>query len=228
MTVQLIEAPTEADWMGVKERALVTVGKHAVKPPDRELKPIRNYEGLYEVSNDGRVRRVAGWRGNLGYRPPTGELKQSCVRGYMQITLYKNGEKSRYKVHRLVADAFIPNLKRYPQVNHIDGNKKNNKVENLEWVTQSQNMKHARDTGLCPNNTPRMRLARHNVGLFTQNILKINPKKEVIVKKNNAIIRYPSCRACAREFNVSASYISHLCKEKHYSEKMGASFEYVS
>lgn len=89
-------------------------------------------------------------------------------------------------------------------------------------------MKHARDNGLCPNNTPKMRLARHNVGLLTQNILKTNPKKEVIVKKNNATIRYPSCRECAKEFNVSASYMSYLCKGKHYSKKLGASFEYVS
>lgn len=195
---------------------------------DREWKPIKNYEGLYEISNDGRVRRVAGWYSNHGYRHATGKLKQSCVKGYMDVSLYKNGKKSRYKVHRLVADAFIPNPKCYPQVNHIDGNKKNNKVENLEWVTQGQNMKHARDNGLCPNNTPKMRLARHNVGLLTQNILKTNPKKEVIVKKNNATIRYPSCRECAKEFNVSASYMSYLCKGKHYSKKLGASFEYVS
>ena len=193
-----------------------------------EWKPIKNYGGLYEVSIDGNIRRISGWYGNLGYRCPTGELKQSCAKGYMQVTLYKNGEKTRYKVHRLVANAFIPNHKNYPQVNHIDGNKKNNRVENLEWVTQAQNMKHAHDTGLVPKNTPKMRDARHTVGLLTQNILKINPRKEVVVRKNNIVMRYSSCRECAKYFNVSASYISYLCKEKHYSQKLEANFEYVS
>lgn len=69
-------------------------------------------------------------------------------RGYCNVTLYKNGTPYRKVVHRLVAETFIPNPNNLPQVNHIDGNKHNNYVENLEWCTQSRNMKHAFKNGL--------------------------------------------------------------------------------
>lgn len=192
-----------------------------------EWRPIQGYEGLYEVSTTGKVRRIADWVGyNNGYRKAIGELSQAKSKGYLNVRLCKNGIQKTYRAHRLVAQAFIENPYNYPQVNHIDGNKQNNCVSNLEWVTVSQNNKHARDTGLCPTNTPKMFEARHNVGLLTQNILKKNPKKRVVVTYDDRIERYESCRNCARSLNTSATYISWLCKGNWKYNKFGAKFAY--
>ena len=94
---------------------------------------IKDYEGLYQVSSWGRIKRVT-----------TGRILKTILGkdGYLQINLCKNGIQKRYKVHRLVAQAFIPNPQNKPQVNHIDEDKENNYVENLEWVTNQENMLH--------------------------------------------------------------------------------------
>lgn len=72
-------------------------------------------------------------------------------RGYHFIFIHSGGERKVKKIHRIVAECFLPNPENKPQVNHIDGNKNNNSIENLEWVTQSENMKHAFRSGLCEN-----------------------------------------------------------------------------
>ena len=93
---------------------------------------VNGYENLYEVSNLGNVRRK-GKRKNL----------YKSLRNYYVVKLSKNNIKKCYSIHRLVAQAFIPNLYNKKQINHIDGDKLNNNVNNLEWVTQSENTKHA-------------------------------------------------------------------------------------
>lgn len=191
-------------------------------------KPVSSYENLYAVSNDGRVRRIAGWGNkNNGYRKATGELKLSCVKGYMQVSLYKDAVETRYKVHRLVASVFIPNPNNYPQVNHIDGNKANNTVSNLEWVTCSQNVKHAHAIGIAPNDTPKMRQARHNVGLKTQNILNFNPCKKVIFENEAGTVTFKSCQECARLLHLNATYVSKYCKNGKYAKRVGGKFRYA-
>ena len=95
-----------------------------------EWKNVIGYEGLYEVSNIGNVRNVR--RNTL--------LKLSKNNyGYIQVSLYKNGIRTGLKVHRLVAEAFLPNPDNLPQVNHLDEDKTNNRVENLEWCTAKYN-----------------------------------------------------------------------------------------
>lgn len=109
-----------------------------------EWRPIKGFEGLYEVSNIGNVR-------SLNYRR-TGEIKILRLyknnNGYLKAVLCKDGKQCTKKVHRLVANAFIPNLENKPQVNHIDGNKQNNAVSNLEWCTILENIQHSWKTGL--------------------------------------------------------------------------------
>lgn len=102
--------------------------------------PVVGYEEAYEVSNLGNVRSLSG--GHRGGKV----LKQSNnKRGYLFVGLYKNGKSTPSITHRIVAKAFIPNPENKPQVNHKDGVRSNNIVTNLEWNTQSENIKHSFD-----------------------------------------------------------------------------------
>lgn len=91
----------------------------------------------YEVSDDGKIRRNGH------------EKALSNCQGYYKLDLYKDGKRITRRVNRLVAEAFIPNPNNLSEVNHKDGDKHNNSVDNLEWVTKSENMRHAYHTGLA-------------------------------------------------------------------------------
>lgn len=96
---------------------------------------INGYDGLYIISNLGRVKRY-----KKGYWKTLKPTKNN--HGYLTVQLSKNGKVSKYKIHRLVALHFIPNLENKSEVNHIDENKENNAVSNLEWTTHKENLNH--------------------------------------------------------------------------------------
>ena len=111
-------------------------------------KDIDGYQGLYQVSSYGRIK-------SLSHVNHLGRLRPECIlgarlsdRGYHTCVLYNNGKPKSFRVHQLVGKAFIPNPLNKPHINHLDGVKGNNMVENLEWVTISENQKHAFKTGL--------------------------------------------------------------------------------
>ena len=109
-------------------------------------KNITGYEGYFQVSNLGNFRsldRIIKYKSS-GKRLYPGKplLTETTVEGYQRIVLMKEGVKKRYMCHRLVAQEFIPNPEHKPFVNHINGNKSDNRVENLEWCTQSENELH--------------------------------------------------------------------------------------
>lgn len=114
-----------------------------------EWKDIENFERLYQVSNYGRVKSLLKISELNGRRYETKIMKcHYNTKKYLDVELCKKGTSQRYRIHRLVAEAFIPNPENKPQVNHINGNKQDNRVENLEWCTNGENQIHAFNTGL--------------------------------------------------------------------------------
>lgn len=147
------------------------------------LKDIVGYEGLYKVSNLGYV------KGKKGILKPYINL-----RGYYSVCLVKHNKPKTYRLHRIVAQAFIPNPDNKPQVNHIDGDKSNNKAENLEWCTQSENMKHAFRIGLCNNK-------RNGQGIRAVSVAQLD-------KDNNIVAIYASQKVAGRINNISPNTIN--------------------
>ena len=173
-------------------------------------KPIEGYEGLYEVSSLGNVRsldrRVKGKDGKI-IRHIGLTLKPSSCRGYLHVILNKDGHFKACTVHRLVANAFIPNADNKPQINHIDGDKANNRVDNLEWVTQSENIRHSYETGLRGDAN---RLASQvNMAKAREEAWKTTRKPVLQLDMNSEVVRmFCSENEAARETGVPQANIS--------------------
>lgn len=162
---------------------------------EENWKDIKGYEGFYQISNLGNVRSLP----RNGTINKSRILKPNNVKNYLQVSLQKHGETKYQKVHRLVADTFIPNPNNYPQVNHIDGNKHNNCVDNLEWVTSSENQLHSYYT-LKNNIKPVLQYDRNG------NFIKewINPAKAGDTLK---IIRQNIYDCCNGKRKTAGNYI---------------------
>lgn len=143
-------------------------------------KDIEGFNGKFAISNKGRVlskaRDVSNCTGTIHKKDYI--LKQRTdYKGYMRIDL---GNKKMLAVHRLVAKAFIPNPEGKPQVNHIDGDKTNNNVENLEWCTNQENQLHAVRMGLNDH-------SKYDSGKPKRKVLQIDMKTNEVIKIFNSI-----------------------------------------
>ena len=165
--------------------------------------PIKNYEGLYEIDMDGRIKRIGRAKGaTIGLLPKT----QINTHGYYTVMLSKESEMKRYSLHRLIAVAFIKKPKNKNVINHIDGNPKNNAIENLEWVTTSENLLHS--YRITKNHIPNYAM-RGKVG-------DNHPcsKSFLIEYPNRDIIRYESGLDFQRKTGLDHSSISMARRKK--------------
>ena len=151
---------------------------------DVQFKDVVGYEDLLYVSSDGRVftkdRYVENVNGHVSFLKGKEKIGADNGIGYLQIKVcFENKSKSKY-IHRLVAEAFLENPDNLPFVNHKDGNKKNNSVENLEWCTHKDNIAHAFSTGLLK------RKHKHNIKEYNcDNCGKSFSRRENNLTKNN-------------------------------------------
>lgn len=187
-------------------------------------KDVKDYEGLYQVSNLGRVKRLEWKRFSLGKWQTIKEkvLKQTIgTTGYWHISLNKNGSHNTYKVHRLVARAFIPNPDNLPCINHKDNNPLNNKVENLEWCTYKYNNNYKDHN----KKLSQSRLGKKASDETRQKLRDSNPKMLSVQCIETEII-YKSINEASRKTGVDASAISKVCKGK-YKTAGGFHWKYV-
>ena len=133
-------------------------------------------------------------------------LKEVLNDGYYSIGLRKDGKRFKAKIHRLIAQAFIPNPENKPFVNHIDGNKQNNCIENLEWVTGSENVRHAWQIGL---NKSQKGSKHHNAKLTDEDV-------KFIRENYNPNDSEFSARKLAKKFGVIHSTILNVLHKKTY------------
>lgn len=169
-----------------------------------EWKDIAGFEGMYQVSNMGQVRSLDRLD-SRGYKYKGRTVKPSTSKGYQYAHLCKLSKYTTISIHRLVALAFIPNPDNLPQVNHIDGNKQNNHVSNLEWVTEKENINHAWDNGLATNS------GENNV------LAKLTEDDVRFIRSNyNPAIPEFGQKALAEKFGVKQPVISKVVHRKSW------------
>lgn len=154
-------------------------------------KDIKGYEGIYQVSNLGRVKRIGVYKNQFKEWGSNRILKYATDKeGYLQVALSSNGKSHTFKVHRLVSIAFIPNPKNLPQINHKNEIKSDNRVDNLEWCSPS-----------------------YNVNYGTRNEKQFK-KIEQLNKGGKIVKEWNSIKEASDSLNIDASHIVKCCKGK--------------
>lgn len=172
--------------------------------------PIAGYNGFYEISNFGRIKSLkreyqyVNKNGKLvKYVLPDTILKPGLhTKGYLKVGLYRDSTEERFFVHRLVAIHFIPNPENKPEVNHKDGDRKNCKLNNLEWVTGSENKIHSFKV-----------LGRKNIGLKG----KDNVSSKVVLQydlNGNLLNEFESSGEARRKLGLASNHITDCCTGK--------------
>lgn len=172
-------------------------------------KDILGYEGLYQVSSTGRVKSVEKVD-LLGHKRKEHIMSLSHNRGYLNVNLFdKEGIRKTFRVHRLVAIAFIQNPNNKPEVNHINGIPSDNAVHNLEWVTSSENQKHA---------------VQNNLQLYKSGSTHHAYKGPIQVYKDGVYVTSLHGRKELEAFGLDSSSVSKCLSQKQKTHK-GFTFE---
>lgn len=184
--------------------------------PNEYWVSIHGYEGLYEISNLGRVKSLSRLVKNKNGMRCVSEriIKQKLDKdGYLLINLCKNQKMGTYKMHRLVAYAFIQNADSKPQINHINGIRGDNRCENLEWCTNGENQRHAYK--FLNKKTPMGMKGRYGH----------DPRSKPVVCVNTGE-RFVSAKHAARLMNIHKKSILYNCHGKQKSAS-GYQFQFV-
>ena len=168
-----------------------------------EWRPIHGFLGYYEVSNLGRVKSVDRYVPNPkgGKALRKGKILEGTIDnyGYRRYTLRKGIEKKTHKRgHKLVADAFIPNPKDLTIINHLDGDKQNNHISNLEWCTHRQNSQHAESMGLVNH----VKGSKHHKATTTED--DVRKMRRLYAKGNH------TQKQIAEIFSINPNTIKHI------------------
>lgn len=180
-------------------------------------KDIAEFEGYYQVSNLGNVRsvdRLLNCGNHRGIRKGR-ELKQKEDKhGYMNVCLSKSQKSKTVRTHRLVAMMFIDNPDNKPYVNHIDGNKTNNCVTNLEWCTSAENCFHARQTGLIDVEKMKEISRRNFKKGWGHNKQKVVQLSDIT---GEVLGIYESIEEAKEKCGINASHITQCCNGKRHT-----------
>jgi len=190
----------------IRCRSGVPPKKNAKVVPDENTVVVPDTNGYYYVTRDGRIINMYGR-----------ELQQKTTLWceYLTVNLQINKRKTHRSVHRIVAQAFLSNPENKSQVNHDDGNKKNNNISNLGWMTPKENMKHAIDKGLYK---------RYNNQTYKGKFGKDHNRSLAVICKNTGNV-YGSISEASRELKISISTI-HYSISKKVPLKNGLEFSY--
>ena len=185
-------------------------------------KDIEGYEGIYQVSNLGRVRSLdrnvpnynaAGYVGTKILRGKILKPHKMANNGYMEVHLKRNGQGNHGRIHRLVAEAFIPNPGNLPEINHKDEDKTNNRADNLEWCDGQYNSNYG---------TRLIRISETMKGNY------YNMRSVQQLSEDGKVIRtYPSVKEAAAQTGANESVIIRICKGKKGQTAKGYRWRYA-
>src|SRR6186713_3302461 len=169
-------------------------------------KDIDGMEGLYMASSEGRIKSL---RSGVIMKPRKNRT------GYLRVNISIDGNHKTHALHKLICLAFHTRIEGKEQINHKDGNKENNRPENLEWCNQSENIRHAVDTGLKPKECPWLHIKGsgnwHN--------------KKVLFVNGENVTAFESVEMCAEALNLKSRSVARVCRGERQTYK-GLTFKY--